>query len=187
MVSPMPSARSVPIPAVDFTSPAGGGPASVTPRCSGWSTVSESMRYASIISATLLAFTEIFTSSNPTSAKYASSRCADATSASGVMPPCASAMSGSRLPALTPMRIGRPRSFASCATVLICAGLRMLPGLRRRPCTPASIAASARRYWKWMSAMIGTGERGTICASPSAAASSLHVQRTMSHPAAARA
>ena len=31
------------MPAVDFTSPAGGGPASVTPRCSGWSTVSESM------------------------------------------------------------------------------------------------------------------------------------------------
>ena len=33
--------------------------------------------------------------------------------------------------------------------------------------------------------MSGTGERGTICASPSAAGSSLQVQRTMSAPAAA--
>ncbi len=38
-----------------------------------------------------------------------------------------------------------------------------------------------------MSAMIGTGERGTIWARPSAAASSLQVQRTMSAPAAASA
>ncbi len=38
-----------------------------------------------------------------------------------------------------------------------------------------------------MSATIGTGERGTMWASPSAAASSLQVQRTMSAPAAASA
>jgi hypothetical protein len=63
----------------------------------------------------------------------------------------------------------------------------MLPGLRRNPWTPASIAASAIRYWWWMSAMIGTGERGTIWARPSAASCSLHVQRTMSQPAAASA
>ena len=35
IVSPMPSASSVAMPAVDFTSPPGSGPASVTPRCSG--------------------------------------------------------------------------------------------------------------------------------------------------------
>ena len=46
----------------------------------------------------------------------------------------ASAMSGSRLPAFTPMRIGRPRSLASRATALMCSGLRMLPGLSRSPC-----------------------------------------------------
>ena len=34
---------------------------------------------------------------------------------------------------------------------------------------------------------IGTGDRGTICASPSAASSSLQVHRTMSHPAPASA
>ena len=80
-----------------------------------------------------------------------------------------------------------PRSLASAATALMCSGWRMLPGFRRRPCTPASIAASAILYWWWMSAMIGIGERGTIWASPSAASASLQVQRTMSQPAAASA
>ena len=69
MVSPMPSASSVAMPAVAFTRPPGSGPASVTPRCSGWSVTSASWRYASIMSITFDAFTEIFTSSKPTSAK----------------------------------------------------------------------------------------------------------------------
>jgi hypothetical protein len=38
-----------------------------------------------------------------------------------------------------------------------------------------------------MSATIGTGERGTMRASPSAASISLHVHRTMSAPAACNA
>ena len=85
------------------------------------------------------------------------------------------------------MRMGTFRSRASVATALMCSARRMLPGLRRRPWTPASSAARAMRYWWWMSAMIGTGDRGTICASPSAASASLQVQRTMSQPAAASA
>ena len=52
---------------------------------------------------------------------------------------------------------------------------------------PASRAARAISWWKWISAMIGTGERGTIWARPSAAASSLQVHRTISAPAAASA
>ena len=103
------------------------------------------------------------------------------------MPPHFAYNAGSSEPPLTPMRIGTPRSVASAATALMCSGRRMLPGLRRRPCTPASIAASAILYWWWMSAMTGIGERGTIWARPSAAAASLHVQRTMSQPAAASA
>ena len=103
------------------------------------------------------------------------------------MPPYFSYSDGSSEPPLTPMRIGSWRSRASAATALMCSGLRMLPGLSRSPWTPASIAASAMRYWWWMSAMIGIGERGTIWASPSAASSSLHVHRTMSQPAAASA
>ena len=112
---------------------------------------------------------------------------ADSTSASGVAPPYFLYRSGCSDPALTPMRMGTPRSRASAATCLISASLRRLPGFRRSPCTPASSAASAISWWKWMSATIGTGERGTMCARPSAAASSLQVQRTMSAPAAASA
>ena len=126
------------MPAVAFSRPTGGGPASVTPRWSGKSTVSARSRYASIISGTDEAFTEIFTSveadlarSRPAPAR------ADSTIASGVTrPPCFSYSFGSRLPPLTPMRIGIPRSLHSCATTLMCSGLRMLPGLRRRHCTP---------------------------------------------------
>ena len=57
------------MPAVALTRPAGGGPASVTPRCSGWSVASESWRYASTINGTLDAFTEILTRSKSTSWK----------------------------------------------------------------------------------------------------------------------
>ncbi|GIU89458.1 MAG: hypothetical protein KatS3mg010_0557 [Acidimicrobiia bacterium] len=149
--------------------------------------MSASSRYASIIRRTLEAFTEIFTSSKPTSRNRSSSCIADATSASGVTPPWRRAISGSSDPAFTPIRIGRPRAFASRATSWMCVGLRMLPGFSRSACTPASIAASASLCWKWMSATIGTGDRGTICASPSAASSSLHVHRTMSAPLAASA
>ena len=102
-------------------------------------------------------------------------------------PPCLAYRSGSSDPPFTPMRMGMPRSRHASATALMWAGLRMLPGLSRRQCTPASIASSARRYWWWMSATIGTGERGTIWASASAASTSLQVQRTMSAPAPARA
>ena len=117
------------MPAVDLTSPAGGGPASVTPRCSGWSVVSASIRYASIISGTFDAFTEIFTSSKSTSRNRSSSCIADATSASGVMPPCCSAIAGSSEPALTPMRIGSPRSLASRGDELDVLGLADVAGV----------------------------------------------------------
>src|SRR5579872_2475573 len=113
MVSPMPSASNVAMPAVPFTSPAGGGPASVTPRCRGWSKVSDANRYAAIMSGTDDALTEIFTSWKSTSSKYASSMRADSTSASGVAPPNRLYSSGCSDPAFTPMRMGTPRAFAA--------------------------------------------------------------------------
>src|SRR5579875_2386258 len=67
MVSPMPSISKVAMPAVPFTMPAGGGPASVRPRWRGWSTCSDKSLYASTMSGTREAFTEIFTLSKPTS------------------------------------------------------------------------------------------------------------------------
>ena len=63
----------------------------------------------------------------------------------GGISPSASAGIGGRLPALTPMRIGMPRSFAAATTVFTFSGSRMLPGLRRRPWKPDLIAASAQR------------------------------------------
>ena len=146
IVSPMPSSKSVEIPAVAFTKPAGGGPASVTPRCNGYDTASASKRYACTISGTLLAFTEILMRSKSTSLKYAISCNADSTIASAVRPPYFSYSAGSSDPPFTPIRIGRLRSRASDATALMCSGLRMLPGFNRNPCTPASIAARAILY-----------------------------------------
>src|SRR5262249_16886173 len=80
-------ASNVPMPATPLISPCGITPASVTPKCSGWSVVSDNRRYASIINGTLDAFTEIFTSSKSTSRNRSSSCIAEATIASGVIPP----------------------------------------------------------------------------------------------------
>ena len=85
------------------------------------------------------------------------------------------------------MRIGSPRSFASAATSLMCSRLADVAGVEAQRLHAGLDRGERERYWKWMSATIGTGERGTIWARPSAASSSLQVQRTMSQPAAARA
>src|SRR3954471_20040934 len=63
----------------------------------------------------------------------------------------------------------------------------MLLGLIRTAATPCSIAFSARLALKWMSAMMGTGEKRTIF--PSASASSVFgtATRTISQPAEASA
>jgi hypothetical protein len=47
------------------------------------------------------------------------------------------------LPAFTPMRIGTLRAFASRAMSATFALSVMLPGLRRRQCTPACSASNA--------------------------------------------
>ena len=49
IVSPIPSISSEPIPTALLIAPANGVPASVTPRWSGYGTLSESIRYARII------------------------------------------------------------------------------------------------------------------------------------------
>ena len=61
-VSPMPSARSAPIPTALLIEPANVVPASVTPRWSGYGTLSESIRYARIIVGTCVDLTEILKS-----------------------------------------------------------------------------------------------------------------------------
>src|SRR5207253_10702284 len=59
IVSPIPSASSAPRPIALLIAPVDGGPASVTPRCSGYGTFEASNRYARIIVGTWLDFTEI--------------------------------------------------------------------------------------------------------------------------------
>ena len=80
-----------------------------------------------------------------------------------------------------------PFAFAARTTSATLSGPPMLPGLMRTAATPCSIAFSARLALKWMSAMIGTGEKRTIL--PSASASSVFgtATRTISQPALASA
>jgi hypothetical protein len=63
----------------------------------------------------------------------------------------------------------------------------MLPGLMRTAATPWSIAFSARLALKWMSAMMGTGEKRLIFESASASSVFGTATRTISQPALASA
>jgi len=72
-------------------------------------------------------------------------------------------------PALTPMRIGVPASFAARAiSPTLSSNCLMLPGLTRTPAQPASIAAKTYFGWKWMSAITGMPLLRAISGSASA-------------------
>ena len=72
------------------------------------------------------------------------------------LPPYLASMRGSSEPALTPIRIGVPWSFAASAISLTwSSNFLMLPGLTRTAAQPASIAAKTYFGWKWMSAITG--------------------------------
>ena len=112
-----------------------------------------------------LCLTEILKSWKSCSSKRPASQTADSTSASGVALPYFSRIRLSRLPALTPIRIDVPRSFAARAISLTwSSNCRMLPGLTRTAAQPASIAAKTYFGWKWMSAMTGIWECWAISA-----------------------
>ena len=103
-----------------------------------------------------LCLTEILKSWKSCSSNSEASHIADSTSASGVALPYFSSSRGSSEPALTPIRIEVPRSFAARAICLTwSSNLRMLPGLTRTAAQPASIAAKTYFGWKWMSAITG--------------------------------
>ena len=99
--------------------------------------------------------------------------------------PYFSSSRGSSEPALTPIRIEVPWSFAAAAISLIwSSNLRMLPGLTRTAAQPASIAAKTYFGWKWMSAMTGICECCAISGSASASSCDGQATRTMSQPVA---
>ena len=91
-------------------------------------------------------------------------------------------MSLSKEPAFTPTLIGIFANNASLATSLICFSSLIFPGFKRKPWTPASIAANASLYWKCISAIIGTGLLVDISINEVAASTSLHVTLTISAP-----
>ena len=85
------------------------------------------------------------------------------------------------------MRIGVPAAVARCATSATFSGPPMLPGFRRMQSAPASIAFSASVWLKWMSAITGIGDSGTIVLSASMSLSRGTATRTTSAPASAMA
>src|SRR3990167_6715211 len=125
------------------------------------------------------------------SGKFRRSRCstwrsADSTRACGVGSPYFFCRSFSSEPALTPMRIGIPRSRAASTTALTRSARPILPGLMRRQSTPSS--ATRRAIWesKWISATSGTLTCCLILPKASAASISGTETRTMSAPASSR-
>src|SRR5215475_7815915 len=185
IVSPMPSASNAPNATDDLIVPWNAGPASVTPRCSGYSQASASCRYALIMTTGSLCFTEILMSRKPCSSNSEHSHSADSTSASGVALPYFCSRRGSSEPALTPMRIGTPASIAARAiSPTLSSNFLILPGLTRTAAQPASIAANTYLGWKWMSAMTGICDLCAICASASASSCDGTATRTIWQPAA---
>src|SRR5690348_13771185 len=132
-----------------------------------------------------LCLTEILKSPKPCSSNSDASHSADSTSASGVALPYFSSRRLSSEPALTPMRIGMPRSIAARAiSPTLSSNCLMLPGLTRTAAQPASIAANTYFGWKWMSAMTGICDLRAICGSASASSWDGTATRTIWQPAA---
>ena len=108
------------------------------------------------------------------------SQSADSTSASGVALPYFSSSRRSRLPALTPIRIGTPAAPAALAmSATLSSNRLMLPGLTRTAAQPASIAANTYRGWKWMSAITGICDLAAITDSARASSVSGTATRTI--------
>src|SRR5215472_7593465 len=129
--------------------------------------------------------TEILMSVKPCSSNSEHSHSADSTSASGVALPYLESSRLSSEPALTPMRIGTPASFAALAiSATLSSKALMLPGLTRTAAQPASIAANTYFGWKWMSAITGICDLRAISGSASASSWDGTATRTIWQPAA---
>src|SRR5207244_8763129 len=110
---------------------------------------------------------------------------ADSTSASDVALPYLASSRLSRLPALTPIRIGVPDCEAARAiSATLSSNALMLPGFTRTAAQPASIAANTYFGWKWMSAITGIWLCWAISGSASASSWLGQATRTMSQPEA---
>ncbi len=185
IVSPTPSASSVPSPTADFRDPDHLVPASVMPRWIGYSILDASRRLAAIVLGTLVDLMETLKFSNSSRSISSTNSTAAWTSASTGLERSSSWRCLGRDPELTPIRIGTPAPVARSATSATLSGPPMLPGLRRMQCAPASIAFSASVWLKWMSAITGIGDSATIDFSASTSDSRGTATRTRSEPASA--
>ena len=143
IVSPIPSARSAPIPMADFTVPIPGVPASVTPRWSGYSVLSASILYAVIIFLTSVDLTEIFMSRKSRSSSMRTCLIALSTRASAVGCLCFLSMSFSREPEFTPILMGILLPLQASTTAFILYLAPMFPGFILIPSTPCLIDSRA--------------------------------------------
>src|SRR5690606_38823754 len=183
IVSPMPSESRMPKAVADLIVPWNAGPASVTPRCSGQSPRSASIRYAFTMTTGSLCLTEILKSWKSCSSKRLASHTALSTSASAVGRPYFSSRRRSSEPALTPIRSDTPAARAAAAiSPTLSSNWRMLPGFTRTAAQPASIAWKTYFGWKWMSAMTGIWLFWAMMCSTSASSWLGTATRTMSQP-----
>ena len=185
IVSPTPSASSVPRPTADLSDPDHFVPASVIPRWSGYGILSESRRLAAIVLGTFVDLTETLKFSKSRLSISSTNSPAAATSASTEFSRSSSWRCLGSEPELTPMRIGTPAAVAFSATSATLSRPPMLPGLSRMQCAPASIALSASVWLKWMSAITGIGDSLTTVFSASTSSSRGTATRTRSAPASA--
>src|SRR6266496_2163520 len=126
-------------------------------------------------------------SKKSSSSRIRASPSALSTNASEVGAPYLSKRSFSNEPALTPIRIGTPRAFASRAISRTLSWYLMFPGLIRSPWIPPSRAAIAYFHWKWMSATTGMVACSAMVLSASASSQWGTATRTISQPEATRA
>ncbi len=144
IVSPIPSASSVPRPTADFSEPDHLVPASVTPRCSGYGIFSASIRFEAIVLGTLVDFIDTLKLVNSRLSMSSTNPRAAATRASTGLVNSSSRRCAGSEPELTPIRSGVPSSLARSTTFATLSGPPMLPGFRRTQWAPASSALSAR-------------------------------------------
>src|SRR5215210_7299685 len=185
IVSPMPSASSVPSPTADLSDPDHFVPASVTPRCSGYGMRSASRRFEAIVFGTLVDFIETLKFSKSRRSMSSTYSTAARTSASTGLENSRSRRCLGSEPEFTPMRSGVPSAFAFATTSAVLSGPPMLPGLIRTQCAPASSDLSASVWLKWMSAITGIGDSATIVRRASTSRSRGTATRTTSAPASA--
>jgi hypothetical protein len=143
IVSPTPSASSVPSPTADFSEPDHLVPASVIPKWIGYSIFCASSRFAAIVFGTFVDLMETLKFSKSSRSISSTNSTAAWTSASTGFSRSSSCRCLGREPEFTPIRIGTPAAVAFSATWATLSGPPMLPGFRRTQCAPASIALSA--------------------------------------------